>query len=105
METYDIYLCDVFFLDPDEEGSFLSKKRPVLIIDGTAYLIQVAEITSHEPREWDSGDYAIMDWEEAGLLKPSTVRLNLQLQVAAFMLERRLGRLSIRDIANIDKML
>lgn len=104
MSKYDIFLSKIYFQDPNNPGEYLYKKRPVLVMNDETYMIETAEITSHEPRKWDIGDYAIIDWQEAGLDKPSTVRLNLLVDLAPYALDKKLGTLSNRDITNIEEI-
>ena len=105
MDRYDIYICQVYFEDPENPGTFLYKSRPVLILEDKVYLIEVAEITSHSVRQWDAGDYALLDWQQEGLKRSSTVRLNLTLSIIPQRLNRKIGSLSKRDADNITKML
>lgn len=105
LERGEIYSCKVYFENPDRKGTFTYKKRPVLILENKSYLIETAEITSHSVRKWDTGDYRIRDWKEAGLKKPSTVRLTLRVGISPHMLDKKIGELSVRDEEEVEKIL
>lgn len=100
-KEWDIYFAEVFFEDKPTE----SKMRPVLISgDNVAYLL-IFKITSHEPRTKYIYDYSIMDWEQAGLKKPSTIRLGSKLKIQKENIIKRIGRLSQADILRIKLIL
>jgi hypothetical protein len=62
-------LVYLYFVDKPKVG----KVRPVLVLEcGKNHLI-VAKITTHDLRN-NISDYALDDWEAAGLTAPSTVR-------------------------------
>lgn len=106
MKTYDVYIGKVPYEQDEEIPLPRYKARPVVIIDeSVGYIISVAPITSHEARKWDSGDYQIQDWREAGLDKPSAVRLDKAMDLSYLNIGRKIGRLTPRDIKNIDILL
>jgi mRNA interferase MazF len=90
------------FVFTDESGS---KRRPAVVVSSTEYHrrrneVIVAAVTSN-PRRRLFADHSIRDWKAAGLLFPSLVTGILR-TVKRQMLQRRLGRLSIRDAAGVD---
>lgn len=68
MRKWEIYLAYVQY--EDVPGG---KIRPVLVIDeDTVYPICCLKMTSHPPR---AGEYELIRWQNAGLRKPTTVRI------------------------------
>jgi mRNA interferase MazF len=76
--------------------------RPAVVVSGSAYNqsgdVILAAITSHPPRM--PLDYALLDWQAAGLQGPSTVRMLLATAAQARIV-RAIGRLSDRDWAAV----
>ena len=106
MKTYDVYIGRVPYEQDEDIPLPRYKARPVVIIDrSVGCIISIAPVTSHEAREWDSGDYQIQDWREAGLNKPSAVRLDKAMDLNYLNIGRKIGRLTSRDIKNIDIIL
>ena len=93
---WDIWIARVEF----EEGSG-SKIRPVLIIDGTRCYVLSLKITSHDPRTQFPGEYQIIEWKEAGLMKPSTIRISKKLNLPADSFLKKIGRLTELDRFNV----
>lgn len=96
---WDIWVARVEF----EEGTG-SKIRPVLIIDGTRCYVLSLKITSHIPRSQFPGEYQIIEWKEAGLLKPSTIRISKQLNLPAESFVKKIGRLTELDRFNVTRI-
>lgn len=106
MRVYDIYIGAIPYEEDEDLPTPRYKTRPVIILDNSAGIIlNVAPITSHGVREWDSGDYKIIDWREAGLRKPSTARLDKLVDLNHMNLGGRVGRLTVRDIKNVASIL
>ncbi len=107
MDSLDLYKALVWYT-VEEEGQvvdIMCKSRPVVIIGDSTYLVEVFEITSHEVRDWDSGDYKIIDWQEAGLNKPSVLRLSYTTKIVKTLIKNKIGRFTLRDIKGItDKL-
>jgi hypothetical protein len=93
---FDIWLVYLYFLDHPNTG----KVRPVLIVDASDKRIAVAKITSQPPRVDSVGEYAISQWQEAGLNVPSTVRCSQVFEIENTELLRSapIGRLASGDI-------
>jgi mRNA interferase MazF len=72
------------------------KPRPALVMldTGDAYVL-LARVTSQN--QHTAFDVAICDWQPAGLLMPSTVRLHKLATLAKSRVHRRLGSLSAKD--------
>lgn len=84
------------------------KKRPALVLkqvelSARERLIIIAMITSKIDGFEIEGDYSILDWEKAGLLHPSLVRLSKLATVDDILLNRKLGVLSKNDFQKIKK--
>ena len=92
MERFDIY----WFSYVNQDGT--QKTRPVLILE-QGVLIPITEITSHTPRT--DKDYAIKNWEAAGLLKPSTIRFDKVQFATENLLKDKIGHLMKEDIDKI----
>ena len=98
MRKWEIYLAYVRF-----EEIPGGKPRPVLVIDDNiAYPICCLKMTGHEPRR---GEYALIRWSNAGLDKPTTVRIQKRLNVKADDFIKKIGSLDPVDIVNIESML
>lgn len=97
MKKWDIYLADVPFEDVPK-----TKIRPVIILDDSTVLIDCLKMTSQRPR---SGEYVLQKWQEAGLLKPTTVRISKRLALNPNLLKKRIGSLHPLDILEIQKYL
>jgi mRNA interferase MazF len=86
----EIYLCDF----PFTSGAN-SKKRPCLVLFDLGADILIARITSISHSE--TYDIPVRDWQQAGLLKPSTVRLARLVTIERTLLLKRLGILTAFD--------
>jgi len=90
----DIYLCEFPFTSGQD-----SKKHPVLVLFDLQDDALVCRITS-VPRAGDL-DIPLADWEAAGLLKPSVVRLDRLVTAEKSILIKQLGSLSKTDADRI----
>jgi len=68
-QRWEIWLARLSFNDKPD----VAKHRPVLVLEVVGHDMLAAKITSHIPRD-EFGKFAIMQWSEAGLVRPSTVR-------------------------------
>jgi mRNA interferase MazF len=77
-----------------------AKRRPTLVLldTGDADVI-VVPITSRTGRS--AFDVVLVDWQEAGLMMPSTVRVHKPTTIAKRLSERVLGRLTPADWAKV----
>jgi len=99
----DVVLVDFVFAE--ETGS---KRRPVLLLSSERYMqgrqeVVVSAITS-DTRRILVGDYLMADWEEAGLIYPS-VATGILRTIKQSMIDRKMGAVSIRDLAEIESNL
>lgn len=101
MQKWEIWLANVRFEDNPEE----SKLRPVLIIDKQNMFILSFKMTSHEPRQKYFGEYAIRFFKEAGLRKPTVIRLSKKLALLENEFKHKIGRLHPFDINEVNKIL
>jgi mRNA interferase MazF len=86
----EIYLCDF----PFTSGTG-SKKRPCLVLLDLGVDVLIARITSVPHVE--PYDLPIRDWQQAGLLKTSTVRLARLVTIERSLLLKQLGILTVFD--------
>jgi len=93
--SWDIWLARIDY--EEIEGS---KIRPILIIDKKAYMILSLKMTSHGPRN-NAGEYQIKHWKEAGLNKPTVIRVSKRLTLPYELLEKRIGVLHDDDKENV----
>lgn len=100
-KTWEIWFANVKFEDDPEQV----KARPVLIISNKVAYILSLKVTSKQPRSNYWGEYSLIKWKEAGLSKPSTVRISKKLRLVEKDLLRRTGRISSIDILNIMKIM
>lgn len=99
---WEIWEADV----PFEEG-IGSKCRPVLILSEEECFIISLKMTSHKPRYTKlEGEYEIMKWEEAGLMKPTVIQCSRILKLKNEMMTgKKYGRLTATDIIGLQAML
>lgn len=101
-QQWDILEADVPF--EETEGS---KKRPVLVLSDQVCLVLSLKMTSHAPRYKKlEGEYEVMKWAEAGLLKPTVIQCSklLRLSKGSFT-GKKYGRLAATDIIGIQAIL
>ena len=97
MMKWDIYIADVPFEDLPE-----TKLRPVVVLEDSVILIDCLKMTSHAPRQ---GEYVLKRWKEAGLKKPTTVRISKRLLLEPSAFRKHVGSLHPIDILEIQKRL
>lgn len=78
-----------------------SKKRPAVVISSPAYHVHrpdllIMAITSQPHTTLDFAAFTIIDWESAGLLKPSFAKPVLTTLEQALVI-RSMGQFSMRD--------
>lgn len=95
MTPWDVYIADVPFEDLPQ-----SKLRPVIILVDSVLVVDCLKMTSKPPRP---REYALQKWREAGLLKPTTVRISKRLLLNRNSLRKRIGALHPIDILEIQK--
>lgn len=101
MNRWEIWLATVNY----EDNPAISKHRPVLVVAPGKYYILSLKITSHAPRENARLEYALQKWKEAGLSKPSTVRISKRLKLNQSDFVHKIGRLHPTDILSIQNMI
>jgi mRNA interferase MazF len=80
------------------------KRRPALVLLDTGDDdVVVARVTSQAVRA--PFDVELMEWQQAGLLFPSVVRVHKVATLEKRLLERRLGALTARDWARVRAMI
>lgn len=86
-----------------------SKKRPAVVISSPAYHanrpdLLIMAITSQAHTEPDFAAFPVVDWQAAGLLKPSFAKPILTTLEQALVI-RRMGSLTPRDQQSLRQML
>jgi len=77
-----------------------SKRRPALVLLDTGNAdILVARITSQDVVT--DYDVRLKEWEQAGLLLPSVVRLHKLATLQKRLVERQLGILTLKDLSKV----
>jgi len=94
---WDVALVKYPFTDPHT-----IKKRPALVlsthsIGNNGYAI-IMMITTSKATGRNYGDYQLKDWKEAGLLKPSTVKMRFA-TVNTDIIIKKIGQLQRKDIS------
>lgn len=100
MNNWEIWWANVKFEDCEQV-----KCRPVLVVDQRISYILSFKITSHSARKRYFGEYEIVQWQAAGLEKPSVVRLSKRLELQESDFVGRMGSLSDSDIMAIRSLL
>jgi mRNA interferase MazF len=81
-----------------------NKKRPALVLLDTGDNdLLLARITSQYVST--NFDMQISEWQEAGLLVPSYIRLHKLATLETILIDRRLGHLSSSDLAQVEAKL
>ena len=94
VEFGDVFVC-VF---PFTSGQG-AKARPVLALMDFGHDCLVCRITSVSFCEFL--DLSINHWQEAGLEKPSTIRLSRLVTIEKSILKIRIGRLAAEDLSRV----
>ena len=94
VELGDVYVC--VFPFTSGEGA---KARPVLAMMDLGPDCLVCRITSVPHRGFL--DLSVNRWQEAGLEKPSTIRLSRLVTVEKSILKVRIGRLALEDLDQV----
>lgn len=94
-QTWDLCIARVPFDDISQ-----SKVRPVLILNDAVVVVYVLKLTSQPPR---AGEYPLIKWKEAGLHKPTVVRIGKRLSLSPGDIIRKIGRVHPVDRVEIMK--
>lgn len=90
MKRYEIWYANVRY--EDEETS---KERPVLIWNDKVFL--AAYKMTGTDRGDNTDEFRVEYWKEAGLSKPTTIRIKKLLHLKTSDLTRKIGELDRRD--------
>ncbi len=91
MKRFEIWYAKVRFEDSSE-----IKERPVLIWNDMAYLVVSYKLTGTDRGE-SNKEFRIQYWREAGLAKPTSIRIGKLLQLVHADFIRKIGVLDPRD--------
>jgi mRNA interferase MazF len=86
-----------------------SKTRPAIVISSVAYHsvfqeLLLAYLTSQVTNPHPDFDYLLVDWQEAGLLKPTLMKARVAV-IKSSLVQHRVGQLSQRDMVAVDRCL
>ena len=102
---FEVWRLEFVYEDQPE----VSKVRPaiVAVVDHDKDTALVAKVTGHGPRPEFPGEVRIVDWKQAGLTKPSTVRCSKTMTVPLAALDNasRYGPLSKEDARAVEQAL
>jgi mRNA interferase MazF len=79
-----------------------AKARPVLVLKDFRIDCLVARITSVPYKEFL--DFSLVGWREAGLEKPSTIRLSRLVTLDKSLFKTRIGRLTEEDLVQARRL-
>lgn len=98
-------LYDIFYFDMKYEDGDGHKRRPVLVVKlkDNGEKCTVAKMTGTPPREGYKGEILLSKWKEAGLKKPTTVRLSKSATLKSEWLTEKIGTLTDEDIEKVKK--
>ena len=96
---------DVVLVSFPFSNLFVTKKRPAVVISSASFNkctsdIVIIAITSNVIKENIVGDCILYDWENAGLLKPSTIKPAIA-TIEQKLIIKKLGILSKRDLYSL----
>lgn len=98
--SWEIWWAVVKYDDSDER-----KIRPVVVLENKAAFIISLKVTSHKPRDSFNGEYDLMRWSDAGLTRPSTVRLQAPLKLVLSDFKSKIGDVDAIDIYAIQQLI
>ena len=86
-----------------------SKTRPAVVVSSDIYHaarseLLLAYVSSQIPQANPAIDHVLVDWADAGLLRPSFVRPKVA-AVEPALVVHRVGALSVRDLLEVDRRL
>jgi mRNA interferase MazF len=94
VELGEVYVC-VFPFTSGQGG----KARPVLVLRDLGPDCLICRITSAPHRGFL--DMPVGRWQDAGLDKPSTIRMSRLVTVEKALLKFRIGKLSVEDLERV----
>ena len=100
LNNFDVVL--VWFPKQEDPTQYL--KHPAIVIDNTCYLMSVCSSKIAKPY-YTKFDYVLRDYVDAGLDKPTVVKLDIQSHVLDINIIFKIGHLSDYDILNIETLL
>ena len=98
-QRWDIWLAYV----PFEENDGRYSRRPALVFQFHSETNEwfAFKMTSHAPRSNFPGEYAVQYWREAGLTKPTTIRLSKRFLLGEADFICKLGTLHPADAKQV----
>lgn len=107
--TMSYNLGDVILVPFPFTNQTQSKKRPAVIVNSTSYNQRYSDvilmaITSQVKHPFSFGEIEIVNWQNAGLLKPSVIK-PVFTTIETSLILRRLGSLDANDKENLKAIL
>ncbi|MBI2300429.1 MAG: type II toxin-antitoxin system PemK/MazF family toxin [Armatimonadetes bacterium] len=98
---------DVVLVEVKFTGSTGSKRRPAVVVSSRAFnaagtKVVVLALTGNITPPLRPGDTILVDWEAAGLVKPSAARGTI-VTVDVAEVGKHLGSLTVSDLSGIDR--
>ncbi|MEZ4662795.1 MAG: type II toxin-antitoxin system PemK/MazF family toxin [Caldilineaceae bacterium] len=86
-----------------------TKTRPAVVVNGSAYQrvrseLLLVYVSSQISKAAAPIDYVLIEWQAAGLLKPSFVRPKIA-AIEPALIVHHVGRLSVQDMYEVDRRL
>jgi mRNA interferase MazF len=88
---------------PFSDGRRVKKRPAIVLLDSKDNDLLLARVTSQPVNT--TFDLFIKKWREAGLLKPSYIRLHKLATIETVLVDRKLGTLSDDDLTQIKQKL
>lgn len=95
LEKWEVWWAEVYFEDNPNE----SKIRPVVVYGGQCFPCVSFKVTSQVKK--DKNHIEIVQWESAGLSKPSFIDISRTLSIPEDSFMERIGRLDVEDILSV----
>ena len=92
---------EIWFVNMPFDEGIGEKMRPALVLDSQGLLVLVGKMTSHPPRNEFSYEYALIDWQKAGLRCQTTLRLSKRVRLDKSKFLYKVGVLQPVDQVNV----
>jgi mRNA interferase MazF len=80
------------------------KLRPAAVLKDTNDSDFIVARATSQPRQTEY-DITVEDWQSAGLLKPSIIRVHKITTLETKLVKRKMGQLSAKDLSNLSSCL
>jgi hypothetical protein len=93
MKQWEVWFANFPF---DDDPSII-KKRPVVILDVEPIRVLSIKVTTHDIRDVDPYDTPILNWQAAGLDRPSIARVSKTIYLTPENIIHKIGVLHFDD--------